>query len=576
MESDNQFNHRPSTDGRHQTHPSPEGSPSGPRSTPQGGSADRPWSARWTQLGRSAGLLATDPVLVALSGGADSVYLLHLVARSEPRPKVMAVHVEHGLRGGEGQQDSAFCARLCARLGVPFARRMLHLESGSNLEARAREGRYTLLAEEARRAGIAHIVTGHHEDDALETLLMRMMRGSALPGLPGLKNRLVLPGDPPVSVHRPLLPLRREEVRRLLRDADLDWREDSSNLTSAHTRNRVRNGLLPDIEAACGPEGLDGLRAFAQAVESLEDELAQRTAHLAWDERPGAPASLPRTAVTGLAEPLRRRALWRLLQEGTGLPPTRTLLGILLDDFAQDRVTQRSLPGGWTLDLEDQRLVLHEPDARHPIPVRDAGLQDAQSLDTPGSLDLPDGRSLHAELVTRPPGSPVPQLADEVELDAAGLDGIALTVRTALPGDRFHGLGAPGSRPLVRFLADAGIPASQRGQIPLVFAGEELIWVAGLRPSETCRVTGGTTHRLRLRLTGIAAEAAQDPGLPSRGGTRGGALDVPGLSSGRSPAGSDRTQQGAQQGTGAPGTNRGQSAMSPLYPAGPDAQNGPA
>jgi tRNA(Ile)-lysidine synthase len=498
----------------------PSESNQNPLDAPVSGVNGEPFArSRWSQLGRSAGLNPSDSVLIALSGGADSVYLLHLLASSQPRPKLLAVHVEHGLRGGEGQEDSAFCARLCAKLGVPFSRRMLELDaSASNLEARAREGRYGILAEEARHAGISHIVTGHHEDDALETLLMRMMRGSDLAGLPGLKNHFVLAGEPPVTVHRPLTSLRREEVRRLLRDAGHSWREDSSNAADAHTRNRVRNGLLPGIEASCGPQGLDGLRAFADAVESLEDELAQRTAHLEWDSPSTESAgSLARSVLSSLAEPLRRRALWRLIQDGTGLPPGRALLAILLDDLAQGRCGLRSLPGDWSLSLEQEHLHLLAPglgsqaQATHTL----APL----ALPLPGSLQLPDGRQLSAEFVTRPPGSPVPQTANTVELDATGLDGanLSLQVRGAQPHDRFHGLGAPGSRPLMRFLADAGVPAEERTQVPLIYAGDELIWVAGLRPAESRRVTPGTSLRLRLCLKGVTSPEATPLETPMEG-----------------------------------------------------------
>lgn len=348
------------------------------------------WGGRWSQLARGVGIPSGEPVLLALSGGADSVFLLHVLAAADPRPRILAVHVDHRLRGEESRSDAAFCARLCARLGVAFARREVDLErEAPNLEARAREARYRVLAEEARAGGFRTILTGHHEDDALETLLLRWMRGSALPGLAGLRPRNVLGGssaggNPQVTVVRPLLNMRREEVRRLLRDAGHRWCEDSSNADPRFTRNRVRRQLLPEIERTCGTEGVDNLRAFASAVESLEEELAGRTAHLAWgppaDPDEGglgdAPAEQTRTksareahlggtlgrkALGGLAPPLVRRALWRLLSEGTGLPPSRGLLAILEDDLLAERRTRRTLPGGWTLHLREEVLVLTPP-----------------------------------------------------------------------------------------------------------------------------------------------------------------------------------------------------------------------
>ncbi len=315
-------------------------------------------------------------MVLALSGGADSVYLLHLVAAARmqssvdgdgPHPKVLAVHVDHMLRGKESCEDSAFCARMCARLSVPFARRRADLgDEVSNLEARARKLRYGLLAEEAIGAGCHVILTGHHEDDALETLLLRWMRGSSLPGLAGLKAENILrpasETSQPMRVVRPLLNLRREEVRHLLREAGIEWREDSSNGSPAHTRNRVRNQLLPRIESTCGPDGVENLRAFASAVEGLEDELATRTANLNWTPNGPTGRQIARGSLD-LAHTLQRRALWRLLSEGTGRPPSHTLLAILQQDLVNQVQTRHTLPGGWHLDLAEDTLVLTPPGA---------------------------------------------------------------------------------------------------------------------------------------------------------------------------------------------------------------------
>ncbi|MAG63726.1 tRNA lysidine(34) synthetase TilS [Candidatus Woesearchaeota archaeon] len=334
------------------------------------------WARRWHSLAKVAGLDPREPMVLALSGGADSVYLLHLVAAARMQssvdgdgahPKVLAVHVDHMLRGEESCEDSAFCARMCARLSVPFARRRADLgDEVSNLEARARKLRYGLLAEEAIGAGCHVILTGHHEDDALETLLLRWMRGSSLPGLAGLKAENILrpasETSKPMRVVRPLLNLRREEVRHLLREAGIEWREDSSNGSPAHTRNRVRNQLLPRIESTCGPAGVENLRAFASAVEGLEDELATRTANLNWTPSGPTGRQIARGSLD-LAHTLQRRALWRLLSEGTGRPPSHTLLGILQQDLVGQVQTRHTLPGGWHLDLAEDTLVLTPPGA---------------------------------------------------------------------------------------------------------------------------------------------------------------------------------------------------------------------
>jgi tRNA(Ile)-lysidine synthase len=513
------------------------------------------WSSRWPRLARAAGIERDERLLLALSGGADSVLLLHLLAESDPRPILRAVHVEHGLRGEDGRADARFCVDLCRSLGVPIAVRSLELDpAGPSLEGRARAARYAVLVEEARASGHRTILTGHHSDDALETLLWRWIRGSPLEGLRGPRRELELDpvdprGDPagvggPVRLVRPLLPLRREEVRRLLADRGLAWREDRSNQDERFTRNRLRNAFLPFLETVGGEQGIENLRAFGRAVEGLEHRLAAETAHLAWRAAPYAALSrgpdeiglggvLERSALMSLSLVLQRRALWRLLFEGTGEPCGRATLEAVLEDLRRGRARRHSLPGGWTLLLR--------PDELHLLPPRDGGRLDlareresclpfplgsadalgpaasvtpdaplARSLSEllpfqgltlriPGQVALPDGRRLAAERVGPSRSSALSSSSLAAELDAERLPE-SMHVRWPRAGDRFHALGAPGSKPISRFLADRKIPREERGSIPVVVAGDEILWVAGIEPAERHRVRPETRARVRLSL----------------------------------------------------------------------------
>ncbi len=493
------------------------------------------WSHRWSQLARAAGLDLAEPAVLALSGGADSVFLLHVLAASPERPLCGAVHVDHGLRGEASREDARFCARLCSRLGVPFHLRTLTLDpDGPGLEARAREARYRVLLEEARALGSHVLLTGHHADDALETVLMRWARGTSLGGLSGLRARLALklaPG-PVIQVVRPLLGMRREEVRRLLGDAGLAWREDASNSDPRFTRNRLRQILLPRLEALGGRSTLDNLRAFSAAVEELERHLAGATAHIAWQPPAHSAATrprwqarlggtLPRRSLTRLPTALRRRALWRLVLEATGRAPRRKLLERVLEDLRIGRCATHALPRGFVLHLRSSELLcvpppVHGAPAPPPRQLRlqfhaaracahGTLQQGALELSVPGEVQLPDGRSIAAEWLEREPLEPPPRLRHEVELDALSA-GVDLAVRFARAGDRFHALGSPGSRPLGRFLCDAGVPREERGGVLLVLAGAEIAWVAGLRPAERFRVRPETRRRLRLRLLDASGE----------------------------------------------------------------------
>jgi len=470
-------------------------------------------------------------VIVALSGGADSVLLLELAHRAKPRPPICAVHVDHGLRGEDSDADAAFCAKLCAERSIPFVRRRIHLDPDpSGLEARGRTARYATLAEEASRFGADCVLTGHHADDHLETLLMRWMRGTSLEGLAGLKPKVRLSlGAQELTVVRPLIDMRREEVHQILSREGIKWCEDSSNQDTRFTRNRIRHGLLPTVEAACGENGIRNLRAFSQAVEGLESNLATHTAHLHWELPLHAGAlrsedaahiggTLKRGPLLAIPKTLRRRALWRLLSEGTGAGPKRDHLDTILSTLERGRCGRFALPKGWLLQLRSSTLHLLPPQNHSAFPQPDAAqlgnhqpalpfdlsadLQlpaEGLSLATPGSIILPDKRVISAELIEATPAISVSQSPILVELDPKHMT-TELRVRFLAPGDRFFPLGAPGSRRLSRFLADAGVPREERQRVPLVFAGDELIWVAGIRPCEPRRVSSHTETRLRLSL----------------------------------------------------------------------------
>lgn len=494
------------------------------------------WESRWSELARAVGLAADEPVCVALSGGADSVFLLHVIAAARPRPRVWAVHVEHALRGASSRAEAAFCVELARSLDVPLVRERAPLDAqAGDLEQRARVARYRALCRAAERCDVRTLVTGHHADDSLESLLLRWMRGGDVAAFGGVPLRTQLgargalnPTEREVLVARPLFALRREEVRATLARSGLAWREDESNQSSRFARNRVRHALLPALRATCGAEVDDHLRAFATAVEELERHCARWTAGLHWQApllasaRRGAGrvtlgGSLPRAELEALVAPLRRRALWRLILEGTGRAPKATQLSRALDVLEQRAHGEITLAGGWRLSLRHHWLHLDPPSAPAQretsarreatqlwLPFDACGAPAAEpadewSLRLPGGVALPDGRSVLAELIDVPAGSDVPRSSDCVELDADGLDA-PLSVRWPRAGERFHALGAPGARPLGRFLRDAGIPRHEREHVALVCAGAEILWVAGVRPGERRRVSPRTQRRLRLRL----------------------------------------------------------------------------
>ena len=210
--------------------------------------------------------------LVAVSGGADSVALLRgLVQLKEPagEGRILAAHFNHHLRGAESDADEAFVRQLTRDLNVPLevgSSGEPTNSTGDGLEAAARATRYAFLTETAHRVGARIVVTAHTADDQVETVLHRILRGTGIGGLAGIpRTRELSPG---ISLLRPLLAVTRAEVLTYLASLSQPCREDSSNASSAFTRNRIRNELLPHLEKDYAP----GLRASLLRLSKLAEE----------------------------------------------------------------------------------------------------------------------------------------------------------------------------------------------------------------------------------------------------------------------------------------------------------------
>jgi pyridoxal phosphate enzyme (YggS family) len=353
-------------------------------------------------------------VLLGLSGGADSVFLLRCLAESRPRPAAFALHLDHGLRGAESAADADFCRELARRWRVPLRCERLELEPGaSDLERRAREARYRALARQARELELELVLTAHHADDALETLLMRWLRGTTLAGLSGLVACAPLPlprcAGGGLRVVRPLLGLRAAAIRAQLVAAGQAWREDSSNASPRFTRNRVRHELLPLVERVAGPRALDDLFAFHGAAAALRERLAA--------ERPpdplegGAqPAAIPRAPLAALSDPVLRQHLWHAIVSRTGRAPGAKALERIVVCLRSARRGAWSLRGAWTLRLGETQLELLPPPAAPRPRARSAGKgrPPVTSFPGPGRLSAPTAPDRPLRTAARSPHPFVP------------------------------------------------------------------------------------------------------------------------------------------------------------------------
>lgn len=452
--------------------------------------------------------LPPSPWLLALSGGADSVYLLHELRRRYPRAQLTAAHIDHGLRGADSDEDLRFCRQLCARLQVPLREARLDLDpKAGNLEARARRGRYRALARIARESGLHTLLTAHHADDALETFLMRWLRGTDWRGLTGFAANAPFPLEGAegqgLRVVRPLLGRRAEDLRAELRARGLSWREDRSNESSRFTRNRVRHQLLPWLEEVGGPGALENLHRLQAAVSQSARAKLEGHPRLAWQANPLGAHSLDSGPLQKWKPDDLRSALHDLLHGTTGLRhPNASLLPIIQAIRAAEPGTW-TLKGAWQLELHRRRLWLSSPCAT-PLEWSPREL----SFEATGPQDLGGSLHLKVEWIDTSSSQLPPRTPWEVHLSARP-DWRRLQVRRAAGHELFHPLGSPGRKPLRRFLSDSGIPRAWRPELPLIFIDDELVWVCGLRPAHPHRVRSDSGRRLRLALVRTSSPCPQ-------------------------------------------------------------------
>ncbi len=217
-------------------------------------------------------------ILLALSGGPDSVALLHALRTLAPRfgYRLAAAHLNHRLRGAESDRDETFVRELCSTLGVELvAERTDDLDpAASNLEERSREVRYAFLAAAAARLGATHVATAHHADDQAETVMLRLLRGAGAAGLSAMAES-VTPAAGSTTILRPMLSVWRHEILRYLDSIGARYVSDSSNAHQGFLRNRVRMELLPALERDFAPGLRRRLAALAMEMRDLDDYVAR-------------------------------------------------------------------------------------------------------------------------------------------------------------------------------------------------------------------------------------------------------------------------------------------------------------
>ena len=449
--------------------------------------------------------LMRSPILVAVSGGPDSLALLLLLNRlREPLGLTLhAAHLNHGLRGADAESDAQFVKDTANSLGLPATLGAEDVKSyaagrGLSPEEAAREARYAFLATVAAEHGAASAALGHTADDQAETVLMHVLRGSGLTGLAGmsaLSYRPAAQGGERVALLRPLLDATREETAAYCRWRGFAPRDDATNRSLEFTRNKIRLELLPFL-SSYNPRIREALLRLSAAAAHDQDyivgEAVQAFGKLAAAD--GGGIRIEREGFASLHPALKRHLLRLAYREVTGstdgLEHSHIEDMVKLSDGAAGR--RVDLPDGivFSTGYDSLSLTMNAVGASGP-----PALRGEHPLRVPGQTRIP-GWSVTARLL--PYGGEPPNAgAYTATLDAKRV-GQALCVRGRRPGDRFTPLGMTGSRKLQDFMVDARIPSDLRDGAPLVVSEEGIVWIVGHRIAHWARVTEETDEILSL------------------------------------------------------------------------------
>lgn len=453
-----------------------------------------------------------DAVLIGVSGGPDSVALVHILLACAPAYslRIAIAHLNHCLRQKESDRDEAFVTALAKRLDLPH-----HVEKEDvrhyqkhhhlSLEEAAREVRYRFLHATATRHGYDRIALGHHADDNAELILMCLLRGSGPLGLSGM---------PPVrdeKIIRPLIQLRRSQIMHYVTAKELDYIEDSSNRDAQFLRNKIRNQLIPELKAEYNPKLIVSLNRLAAILDAEHQMIAdviqpifekamifekQGNLGLAIKELHQQPLAvkrrLIREAILRVKGNLQRiafvhiEAVMRLVQRGprAGILDLPDRIRICRDDdiLFVSREAQSLRQGAAAPSLSTMPAYEYQLAEPGVIGIKEAAVQICFSeipKDKVSDWRQPDPRIVFIDM-------------DKIRFP--------LVIRNFCPGDRFSPLGISGRQKLKKFFIDHKIGRAERASCPIVLSRNEIIWVAGYRLDNAVKITPRTRRILRAEL----------------------------------------------------------------------------
>lgn len=427
------------------------------------------------------------PLIAGVSGGVDSVVLLH--ALTESGRDVVAAHVNYGLRGEASDEDEQSVRATCDRLEVPC--RVLRADEAptSSIQAWARRVRYEWFERLAQELSAGAIAVAHHADDQAETVLINIIRGTGLDGLSGMPRSRPITRGSSVLLVRPMLDLDRSRIEAYARSRGLEWREDASNESEKYLRSRVRSFLDGSSDLA-DPERL---AAIAGRAESTRESLGRAFTGLGCPNprsvRDG-PLDLSEDVIAAVPTSVAGWLVNCILSEmGGDGPRNREVVSEVLDLLSSQPGRRIEFGTATIWRLRDG--LRFEASTR-----KDAG----EALDLPfrvgESVTLPGGR-LVSERCTPPAPGNIDLPPEEAILDGDLLADV-LHVRPWRPGDRMQPLGMQGTRKVKDILTDRQVPPPEKAGVHVVCSGNDIVWIVGADTDHRFRIKPGTKAAARF------------------------------------------------------------------------------
>ena len=449
-----------------------------------------------------------DRILIAVSGGADSMALLHVLdcLRPDLGCSLSVAHLHHGLRGADADADAAFVQEQAAARGIECAVGRVDVAGIAraekiSVEMAARRARYAFLADVALASGAVAIATGHTLDDQAETVLLKLSRGAGSTGLGGICHESLLNRT---RVIRPLRDCRRADVERMLREAGIAWREDVSNEDLGMLRNRIRHQVLPLLARDINPNIVEVLSRTAEilrAEDACLDDMAR-------DDMPGIRCAEDSDAIDVNALRQRPLALRRRL-----IRLWLSAMGVEEDCLGFDLIHRIELLTGHQKGTQEiavggGRTAVRTYGVLRLCPEPSAGATPlVERIPIPGELRLPDFGCLirtseSTGIVATPPAGPG-VLPASGSLGRTAVGESSVFVRSWRSGDRIRPTGMEGSIKLQDLYVNHKIPRARRGGIPVFECRDEVVWIPGYRVAKGWEVPGPDAPSLSFHVEAL-------------------------------------------------------------------------